>query len=237
MTAALACRQLSAGYLCRAVVRDVDLEVAEGEVLALLGPNGAGKTTTLLTLAGLLPRLAGTVKLSGQPLTESRPDRVTRRGLVLVPDDRSLFTTLTTRENLVLGTRRGGRTVAEVLGYFPGLERRLSVKAGMLSGGEQQMLAVGRALIQNPKVLLLDEMSMGLAPTIVQTLLESLRAIAADSGVAIILVEQHVTLALEFADRAVVLTHGQVVLRGTTAELKHDRPRLERSYFGQIEEF
>ncbi|MCW2887282.1 MAG: branched-chain amino acid transport system ATP-binding protein [Streptosporangiaceae bacterium] len=232
MSTVLECRSLDAGHLGRPVVRGFDLSVSEGEIVALLGPNGAGKTTVLLTLSGLLPKLGGSVSLLGHPLRASRPHLVTRLGLVLVPDDRALFTTLTTRENLRLGRRRGGMGVPEVLSYFPALEERLDVKAGMLSGGEQQMLAVGRALVQGPKVLLLDEMSMGLAPTIVESLLSGLRKIAGDSGVAVVLVEQHVMLALEVADRALVLAHGEVTLQGSAADLAADRERLENSYLG-----
>jgi branched-chain amino acid transport system ATP-binding protein len=232
MNTVLECRGLDAGYLGRPVVRELDLDVRRGEILALLGPNGAGKTTVLLTLAGLLPRLGGAVSLLGRPMRVTRPHLVTRMGMVLVPDDRALFTTLTTRENLVLAQRRGGMGVDDVLAYFPSLKNRLGVKAGMLSGGEQQMLAVGRALVQGPKVLLLDEMSMGLAPTIVESLLAGLRTIASEAGVGVVLVEQHVSLALEVADRAVVLTHGEVTLRGAAAELAADRGRLESSYLG-----
>jgi branched-chain amino acid transport system ATP-binding protein len=170
--------------------------------------------------------------LLGHPLGAERPHRVTRLGLVLVPDDRALFTTLTARENLLLGQRRGGMALAEVLAYFPELGKRLNVKAGALSGGEQQMLAVGRALAQGPKLLLLDEMSMGLAPTVVETLLLGLRTISREAGVAVILVEQHVTLALEVADRAIVLAHGQVTLRGSAADLAADPVVLEKAYFG-----
>jgi branched-chain amino acid transport system ATP-binding protein len=232
MSTVLECRGLSAGYLGRPVVRDFDLDVAEGEILAVLGPNGAGKTTVLLTLAGLLPRLGGRVLLLGRPLRASRPHLVTRLGMVLVPDDRALFTTLTTKENLTLAQRRDGMGLDEVLAYFPSLRARLNVKAGMLSGGEQQMLAVGRALVQGPKVLLLDEMSMGLAPVIVESLLASLHKIASDSGVAIVLVEQHVTLALDAADRAIVLAHGEITLSGNAAALAADPSRLERAYLG-----
>jgi branched-chain amino acid transport system ATP-binding protein len=232
MTNVLECRGLEAGYLGRPVLRQFDLDVCEGEILALLGPNGAGKTTVLLTLAGILPRLGGSVSLIGHPLRPARPHRVTRLGLVLVPDDRALFTTLTARENLLLGRRRGGMSIADVLIYFPALGERLGVKAGMLSGGEQQMLAVGRALVQRPKVLLLDEMSMGLAPTVVESLLSGLRNIASDSGVAVVLVEQHVTLALRAADHAIVLTHGEVTLRGTAADLAANPAQLEKSYLG-----
>jgi branched-chain amino acid transport system ATP-binding protein len=170
--------------------------------------------------------------LLGHPRGAERPHRVTRLGLVLVPDDRALFTTLTARENLLLGQRRGGMALDDVLAYFPGLGRRLDVKAAALSGGEQQMLAVGRALVQGPKVLLLDEMSMGLAPTVVETLLQGLRKVSREAGVAIVLVEQHVTLALEVADRAIVLAHGQVTLRGSAADLAGDPARLEKAYFG-----
>jgi branched-chain amino acid transport system ATP-binding protein len=232
MTTVLECRELAAGYLGRPVIREFDLDVSAGEIVALLGPNGAGKTTVLQTLAGLLPRLGGSVKLLGHPLGAERPHRVTRLGLVLVPDDRALFTTLTARENLLLGQRRGGMALAEVLAYFPELGKRLNVKAGALSGGEQQMLAVGRALAQGPKLLLLDEMSMGLAPTVVETLLLGLRTISREAGVAVILVEQHVTLALEVADRAIVLAHGQVTLRGSAADLAADPVVLEKAYFG-----
>jgi branched-chain amino acid transport system ATP-binding protein len=231
--AGLACRSLRCGYGRATVVRDVDLEVAAGEVLAVLGPNGAGKTTLLLTLAGLLPRLAGEVVIDGRPPRSGSPRDAAKAGLVLVPDDRSLFPGLTTRENLEAARRRGGSPARTMLDVFPALADRWDVAAGSLSGGEQQMLAVARALVQEPRVLLIDEMSLGLAPTIVQSLLPVVRRIADERGASVVLVEQHVRLALEVADRAVVLVHGEVRLRGRAAELAGDVDRLEAAYLGQ----
>ncbi|GAA4009047.1 MULTISPECIES: ABC transporter ATP-binding protein [Streptomyces] len=230
----LTCEGVDAGYTKgRPVVRGFDLELLPGEVVALLGPNGAGKTTLLLTLAGLLPGLGGTITLGGEQLRSGRARAAARRGLVLVPDDRSLFTQLTARENLTIARRRGGSTVDQVLEYFPGLGRRLKVPAGMLSGGEQQMLALGRALVQDPRILLVDELSMGLAPVIVEELLPVVRRIADGTGTAVVLVEQHVRLALEVADRAVVLVHGETALSGSAARLAADPGLLERAYLGE----
>lgn len=232
MSVGLTCRGVDAGYHGIPVVRGFDLEVAEGEVMALLGPNGAGKTTVLLTLAGLLPSIAGEVQLGEEPVPSGKRAVASRRGLVLVPDDRSLFTTLTTRENLELGGRKGGRTVDEIVDLFPGLGGRLSVQAGMLSGGEQQMLAIGRALMQGPRVLLIDELSMGLAPIVVESLLPVLRQVAGETGAAVILVEQHVGLALKTADRAVVLVHGEIALSGGADALAANPAALEQAYLG-----
>jgi branched-chain amino acid transport system ATP-binding protein len=204
-----------------------------GEVLALLGPNGAGKTTILLSLAGLIPSLRGTVEIDGQPVTAGNARKASKQGLVLVPDDRSLFTGLTTRENLSLGSRKGGTSVDKVLDYFPALSKRLGVAAGMLSGGEQQQLAIGRALMQDPRVLLIDELSMGLAPVIVESLLPIVRQVATDTGAAVILVEQHVALALRTADRAIVVAHGATVLDGPAQDLLADSSALERAYLGE----
>jgi branched-chain amino acid transport system ATP-binding protein len=230
MSALLECNGLDAGYDGKPVVRDFSITVEPGEVVALLGPNGAGKTTILLTLAGLLPRLAGGVKIAGTDAPNGNPVALTRRGLVLVPDDRALFTTLTARENLQLGRRSGGPSIEDVLGYFPALTRCLDIAAGMLSGGEQQMLAMGRALIQAPKVLIIDELSMGLAPVIVQHLLPIVRQVATDTGAAVLLVEQHVSLALGIADRATVLAHGAIALEAPANELRNDMTRLEHAY-------
>jgi branched-chain amino acid transport system ATP-binding protein len=232
MTPLLECRELDAGYNGVAVVREFSMTLEAGEVVALLGPNGAGKTTVLLTLAGLLPPLNGTVELLGQPIPVGRPHLVTRRGLALVPDDRSLFTTLTTRENLEVGPRRDPEAMEQVLDYFPALRTRLNLKAGMLSGGEAQMLAVARALIQRPKVLLIDEMSMGLAPVIIEELLPRMRAIALQSGAGVILVEQHVGLAVEVADRVIVLIHGSTAFTRPAAEVAADPGTLEAAYLG-----
>jgi branched-chain amino acid transport system ATP-binding protein len=230
MTALLECRGLGAGYSGRPVVRDFDLTLEAGEVVAMLGPNGAGKTTVLLTLAGLIPPVGGTVLLSGEEVTGASAAVVSRKGLVLVPDDRSLFTTLSVRENLTLAGRRGGPDENEVLGYFPALRERLKVPAGMLSGGEQQMLAIGRALMQRPKVLLIDELSMGLAPMTVQRLLPVVARVARDTGACVVLVEQHVPLALGVADRAVVLVHGRTVVTDTADSLLADPGRLQDAY-------
>jgi branched-chain amino acid transport system ATP-binding protein len=230
---ALEVRGLDAGHLAgRPVVRGLDLVVTPGEVVALLGPNGAGKTTVLLSLAGLLPALGGSVSVDGTALRSGQPRAAARAGLVLVPDDRALFTGLTVRENLSLAKRKGGVTEDQVLGYFPSLGKRLKVAAGKLSGGEQQMLAIGRALMQQPRVLLIDELSMGLAPVVVESLLPVVRAVATDTGAAVVLVEQHVRLALGVADSAVVLAHGAVVLSGSAAELLADPARLEAAYLG-----
>ncbi|GAB2982899.1 ABC transporter ATP-binding protein [Amycolatopsis acidiphila] len=235
MSAALECRGLVAGHGPVPVLRPLDLTVEHGTVLAVLGPNGAGKTTLLNTLAGLLPRLGGEVLVDGKPLPRGRPRAANRAGLILVPDDRALFTTLTVRENLTLARRAGAPTLDEVLDMFPALRERLGVAAGALSGGEQQMLAVARGLVQKPEVLLIDEMSMGLAPVIVEELLPVVRRIVDETGAVVVLVEQHVRLALEVADNAIVLVHGDVTLAGPATGLAADRRRLEAAYLGGVE--
>jgi branched-chain amino acid transport system ATP-binding protein len=235
MTNVLEVASLDAGHgEGRPVVRQLDLTVAGGEVVALLGPNGAGKTTVLMTLAGLIPALAGEVRVAGTAVSPGQPRRAARAGLVLVPDDRALFTGLSVRENLSLASRQRSADLARVLEWFPALGKRLKLAAGQLSGGEQQMLAIGRALVQQPKVLLIDELSMGLAPVVVEALLPVVRQVAEQTGAGIVLVEQHVRLALSIADRGVVLAHGAVVLEGPASELLVDPRRLEAAYLGQV---
>ncbi|MDL9938080.1 ATP-binding cassette domain-containing protein [Gordonia sp. ABSL1-1] len=236
MTTVLRCRGLDAGYAKgRPCVRQLDLELKSGEVLALLGPNGAGKTTALLTLTGLLPSLGGTVEMAGKPIRSGHARAASRAGLVLVPDNRALFTTLTVEENLRLAVSGKHKWKDErdvILGYFPRLGERLRVAAGALSGGEQQMLAIGRALVQHPKALLIDELSMGLAPVIVESLLPIIRQVADETGTGVILVEQHVALALEIADTALVLRHGHNVLQGDARRLSATPELIERAYLG-----
>ncbi|AZG45870.1 ABC transporter ATP-binding protein [Gordonia insulae] len=240
MTTMLGCQKVHAGYAKdRPCVRDFDVDLAAGEVLTLLGPNGAGKTTTLLTLSGLLPSLGGTVTVDGTVIKAGNARDAARAGLVLVPDNRALFTSLTVEENLRLAVKSRRAWPEErdsVLDYFPRLAERLRVAAGALSGGEQQMLAIGRALAQHPKVLLIDELSMGLAPVIVERLLPVIRRVADDTGTAVVLVEQHVQLALEIADTAVVLRHGNIVLEGDARKLAAHPEIIEDAYLGTGED-
>jgi branched-chain amino acid transport system ATP-binding protein len=231
--AAFEVRQLSAGHGSVNVVRNLDFSLRAGQVLALLGPNGAGKTTLMNTLAGLLPRMDGDVLVAGKSVHKGRPGAANRAGIVLVPDDRALFTSLTVRENLQIAHRKGAPGVEQMMQIFPALEKRLKVAAGALSGGEQQMLAVARGMVQKPRVLLIDEMSMGLAPVIVADLLPVVRRIADETDAVVILVEQHVKLALEVADQAMVIVHGNVMLSGPAAELASDTSRLEAAYLGE----
>jgi branched-chain amino acid transport system ATP-binding protein len=234
MSALLTCSGLDAGYAGKPVVWGLELTVDQGEVVTILGPNGAGKTTTLLTLAGLIPAVSGSVRVDGDVLPNGKAVAATKKGVVLVPDDRALFTTLTTLENLELARRKGGMTVDDVVAYFPDLEKRLDVRAGLLSGGEQQMLAIGRGLAQQPRVLLIDELSMGLAPIIVERLLPVIKNIASDTGTAVVLVEQHVQLALRAADRALVMVHGNVAVTDTAQNLLADSTVIERAYLGDV---
>nr|WP_198428610.1 ATP-binding cassette domain-containing protein [Nocardia bovistercoris] len=228
----MTCRGVSAGHTPgRPCVRDVDIDIAAGEVVALLGPNGAGKTTLLTALAGLLPHRTGQVHLGGDPLPAARARRAAKRGLVLVPDDRALFCGLTTEQNLTLVARRKA-DIARILDYFPALRTRLTVKAGQLSGGEQQMLAIGRALVTRPRALLIDELSMGLAPAVARAILPTIKQVAVQEEIAVLLVEQHIELALSAADRAMVLVHGRIALSSPAEELRADPSRIENAYLG-----
>jgi branched-chain amino acid transport system ATP-binding protein len=226
---------LSAGYNGIAVVRDLNLVVGAGEVVALLGSNGAGKTTTLSAIAGLIKPLAGSVTFDGEQIAGESAHRVARRGLALVPEDRALFNDLTTRENLRVARSRTTTSDDDVLDLLPELRKCLNRKAGLLSGGEQQMLAVGRALVGKPRMLIVDEMSLGLAPVVVERLLPVLRAAADSFGSGVLVVEQHLSLALDVAERAYVLAQGRLVVQGRTSDLRTQRDLLMACYLGDLE--
>jgi branched-chain amino acid transport system ATP-binding protein len=203
---------LVAGYGDLAAVRGVDIEVHAGEVVALLGPNGAGKTTTLLTLAGELPKIGGEVQYMERPLKGPLHQRV-RRGLAFVPEERSVFMGLSVADNLKIGGRS-----AQVLAMFPELGPLLGRRAGLLSGGEQQMLTLGRALAMKPKMLMVDELSVGLAPLIVDRLFDALMATAREDGTAVLLVEQQARRALRVADRWYLLSRGVLAAKGKASD-------------------
>lgn len=233
MTVLLDIQNLNTGYNGVSVVRNLDLQVNAGEVVALLGPNGAGKTTTLLTTSGLIPLISGDIKVFGESVKGRRPHLIAREGLAHVPEGRSLFYQLTVGENLRLGAAKGSADVKKALSYFPALEAILDRRAGLLSGGDQQMLAMARALTVSPRLLMVDEMSLGLAPIIVERLLPILRQIADDTGAGVLLVEQHVHMALEVADRAYVLSHGELAMEGDAKEMANDRSLIQASYLGE----
>ncbi|APE34775.1 ABC transporter ATP-binding protein [Nocardia mangyaensis] len=226
---------LAVGYGGVPAVRDLNAHVRAGEILALLGPNGAGKTTTLLASVGALPALSGTITALGEPL-DRRVEANARRGIILVPDSRGVFHRLSVDDNLRLARRKHGPSVDDVFDYFPALRSMRSRRCGTLSGGEQQMLALAKALLCAPKILLVDELSLGLSPIAVEGLLPRLRQIADDQHMAVVLVEQHIELALSIADTAVVLHHGRSVMSGSATELRGRRDMVEAAYFGSVEE-
>jgi branched-chain amino acid transport system ATP-binding protein len=226
---------VEAGYRDLTAVREVSLEVRPGEAVALIGGNGAGKTTTLRVITGLLPVRRGVVEFEGQRLNGLDAARIVARGIAHVPEGRQLFPTLTVRENLLLGAGRRPRAQrAEALerafALFPRLREREAQLAGTLSGGEQQMCAIGRGLMAGPKLLLLDEPSLGLAPVIVKLIFENLAAINA-AGTTILLVEQNVARALQVTHRGYVIENGRIVLSGTRQELQQS-PHVRQAYLG-----
>lgn len=223
----LAARQLVLGYGDLPVVHGIDIQVKSGEIVALLGPNGAGKTTTLLGLAGELEPLSGAVEFNGV-VCKLPLNRRADRGLAYVTEERCVFMGLSTADNL----RVGCSDPEFALSLFPQLRDRLAVPAGMLSGGEQQMLAVGRALARHPRLLLVDELSLGLAPVTVDRLMEQVSVAAREGNMGVLIVEQHIRKALAVADRAYVLSRGRVVRQGDASELASNLAEIERYYIG-----
>jgi len=225
MSAILAARGLSAGYGGQPVVHDLEFEVNPGEVVCLLGPNGAGKTTTMLALSGELPPLAGHVEFDGE-VTRAPLHKRARMGLSYVTEERSVFKGLSARDNL----RCGGVDPADALEIFPELEKRLGVRGGLLSGGEQQMLTLARALCRKPRLLLADELSLGLAPLIVERLLQAVQSAAHGGGTGVVIVEQHARKALKYADRVLVMTRGRVRMSLLASEARHQLADIESHY-------
>jgi branched-chain amino acid transport system ATP-binding protein len=226
-------RGLNVGYGRATVIESLDLDVKPGELVTVLGANGAGKTTLLNGIMGLCPPRSGSVTLDGVELAGLRPEQLVGRGVVLVPERRELFGNLTVEVNLRLGgyrTAAPAKSLERIHGLFPILAERRRQKAATLSGGEQQMLAVGRALMAEPRLLMLDEPSIGLAPLIVQEILRVIGQLKSE-GLTIILVEQNARLALSVAERGYVLEVGRIVLQGSSAELSAD-PRLSQAYLG-----
>lgn len=228
---------LRAGYGALEVLRDISFEVGHGEAIAFLGANGAGKTTLMRALTGLIRTRAGTITLDGRRIERLAPEQRVRHRLALVPEGRELFGSLTVRENLLMGafTRRDRSALeAEIertLEYFPRLRERLSAPAASLSGGEGQMLSIGRALMSRPQLLLLDEPSLGLAPAIVDTVFGVIERLNREAGLTVILVEQNARMALSVVSSAYVLQGGAIALRGSTESLAHD-PSVRRLYLG-----
>jgi branched-chain amino acid transport system ATP-binding protein len=236
MAALLEAKALTAGYGQTAVLHGIDFAVEERGVSALLGANGAGKTTTLRAVSGMV-RTGGALRLAGERINGLATEEIARRGVAHVPDGRGTFMELTVEENMRLGayTRRDrGEVDADferMFGYFPRLRERFKQQAGTLSGGEQQMLAITRALLLRPRLLLLDEPSFGLAPLVVQEIFAILRRIREEQSVGILLVEQNASLAVDFADRAYLLETGRIVVSGPAAEIGRDES-VRRSYLG-----
>lgn len=227
MTAALNVKELTGGHHGVAAVRELNLHVESGEIVALIGPNGAGKTTTLETVAGLLKPIGGVIEIQGVAVRSTKD--AARHGLNYLPERRGLFAELTVRENLMLRAKSRKRGDA-LFGRYSILSALSERRAGLLSGGEQQVLALACALASDPRVLLIDEMTMGLAPIVVAELMSLVRETATASGTAVLLVEQHVEAALGIADRTYVLQHGRVAIAGTSEELRGRIDDLHESY-------
>ncbi len=228
---------ISAAYGNISALHEVSLAVPRGEIVALLGANGAGKTTTLNVISGLVRPTHGTVRFDGEPIHRLAADRIVRQGIIQVPEGREIFRDMNVRENLEMGayTRTDRAAVARdldtVCDLFPRLRERIGQKAATLSGGEQQMLATGRAMMARPRMILLDEPSMGLAPLVVEQIFETIRTLNREQGITILLVEQNAKLALSVSSHAYILENGEIVLQGASADLKNDEA-VQRAYLG-----
>jgi branched-chain amino acid transport system ATP-binding protein len=231
----LAISGLAAGYGATEVLRDIDLAVIPGEIVAILGANGAGKSTLNRTISGVLRATRGTIHFAGSAIERETPAAIVGRGLIHVPEGRCVFPDLTVGENLDLGgyrraRARRGQNRERVFAIFPRLAERQAQRAGTLSGGEQQMLAIGRGLMAEPRLLILDEPSLGLSPLLVEELFALIRRLNAE-GITLLLVEQNVMQSLEVASRAYILENGAFVLQGSPADIR-ENPRLKRAYLG-----
>jgi branched-chain amino acid transport system ATP-binding protein len=226
---------LHSGYGAVEVLRGIDLSIGKGEIVTLLGSNGVGKTTFASVVSGLIQPWAGSVRFKGKAIAGLPPQAIVDEGLIQVPEGRHIFPNMTVRENLELGSYRRGkgnrsRNIEHVAVVFPRLKERFAQKAGTLSGGEQQMLAIGRGMMAEPDLLILDEPSIGLSPLLVEEMFALIKQLNA-GGLTILLVEQNVLQSMEIADRAFVMENGEIKLSGTPAELMDD-PELQRSYLG-----
>jgi branched-chain amino acid transport system ATP-binding protein len=236
VTPLLEVRDLTARYGPITAVRGADLRVSDGEIVVLLGANGAGKTTTLCAISGLVER-TGEIRLGGEDITRLRPEQIVRRGVSLTPEGRRIFTGLTVGENLTLGAARlkdgAKRRRKRLLELFPVLARRLNAPAGTLSGGEQQQLAIARSLMASPRLLLLDEPTLGLAPTLVRLVFDLIGRLRDEEGVTVLLVEQNIHRALDLCDRAYVMRTGRIEVEGTAEDLRRTT-RIEQAYLGIV---